>query len=66
MSVFKTQEAVFRLEVQAQKLRERLELIERRLQDAREAHRAQIAESLTSKDPEERRPAQSIAAWWLA
>lgn len=63
-SVFHTQGIVAFVTREVRQAEERLERMQRRLANAIEKHRQQIRQSLLSEDPEERRAAESIAAFW--
>lgn len=63
-SVLHTQEMMLVLERERRELEARLAVVKARLEEAIEAHKRQIARSLTSKDPEEREMAASIREWY--
>lgn len=63
-SVLDTQRRLLALEDTRRGLEEKLAKVNERIEKAKEAHREQIAKSLTSKNPEEREMAQRVATFW--
>lgn len=63
-SVLHTQEIMLGLERKKRELEKRLQDVQAKLEVAIENHRHQIARSLTSKDPEERRMAENVRAYY--
>ncbi len=63
-SVLRTQDRLHSLEDQRRSLEARLADVLSRIEQAKEAHRKQIATSLQSKNTDEREMATRIATWW--
>lgn len=63
-SVLDTQRRLLALEDTRRGFEEKLAKVKERIEKVKEAHREQIAKSLTSTDPEEREMAHGIATFW--
>lgn len=63
-SVLDSQARLHKAEKQLRSIMEGVRKLEAKIAELKDAHRAQIARSLLSKDEEERRMAANIAAWW--
>jgi len=63
-SILHTQDTMLSLEREKRELETRLEQVKTDLAVSIANHRAQIAASLTSHDPEERQMAEGVRAWY--
>lgn len=62
--LLESQARLHKAEKQLRSVMEGVRKLEAKIAELKEAHRAQIALSLTAKDPEERQMAASISTWW--